>query len=197
MVHLLESLRRNLSNLLLMIAFSGVVIGRVTWSIRNIMWSRLWLPNYTQCWDIYLQSSGIISFFFSFTISFFWLYPEPILILLHQDPNISKQAALYKKVSYSWFICRHNLLLSHLSSSQFSHLPCIGHPLVSKQLHWQLHYHYGYRSFCWQSMCLMQRNCSIRGKDFLFNRSVSSFCNAYSNFVFNGLFFSCFYELAV
>lgn len=46
---------------------------------------------------IYLQSSCIISFFFSIIISFFWWYTEPILILLHQDPNISRQAALYLK----------------------------------------------------------------------------------------------------
>ncbi|KAJ4726336.1 Protein DETOXIFICATION [Melia azedarach] len=46
---------------------------------------------------IYLQASCIISFFFSIVISFFWFYTEPILILLHQDPKISRQAALYMK----------------------------------------------------------------------------------------------------
>ncbi|KAJ4726340.1 Protein DETOXIFICATION [Melia azedarach] len=46
---------------------------------------------------IHLQASCIISFFFSIIISFFWLYTEPILVLLHQDPGISKQAALYTR----------------------------------------------------------------------------------------------------
>ncbi|KDO62537.1 hypothetical protein CISIN_1g011666mg [Citrus sinensis] len=46
---------------------------------------------------IYLQASWITSLFFSIIISFLWIYTEPILILLHQDPSISKQAALYMK----------------------------------------------------------------------------------------------------
>ncbi|XAR68322.1 hypothetical protein NMG60_11003409 [Bertholletia excelsa] len=46
---------------------------------------------------IYLQSSCIISLFFSIIISIFWLYTEPILVLLRQDPQISKSAALYMK----------------------------------------------------------------------------------------------------
>lgn len=46
---------------------------------------------------IYLQASCIISFFFSIIISFIWFYTEPILILFNQDPNISKQAAVYMK----------------------------------------------------------------------------------------------------
>ncbi|KAK2968432.1 hypothetical protein RJ640_004438 [Escallonia rubra] len=44
---------------------------------------------------VYLQASCIISIFFSFIISIIWLYTEPILILLHQEPSISKEAALY------------------------------------------------------------------------------------------------------
>ncbi|KAK9209188.1 hypothetical protein WN944_001552 [Citrus x changshan-huyou] len=46
---------------------------------------------------IYLQTSCIISCFFSIIISFLWFYTEPILILLHQAPNISEQAGLYMK----------------------------------------------------------------------------------------------------
>ncbi|KAH7544117.1 hypothetical protein ACOSQ2_031149 [Xanthoceras sorbifolium] len=44
---------------------------------------------------IYLQASCIISFFLSVVVSICWFYTEPILILLQQDPNISKTAALY------------------------------------------------------------------------------------------------------
>ncbi|TQD78692.1 hypothetical protein C1H46_035743 [Malus baccata] len=46
---------------------------------------------------IYLQASCIISTFFCFLISIIWLYTESILILLHQDPQISKSAALFLK----------------------------------------------------------------------------------------------------
>lgn len=46
---------------------------------------------------IYLQASSIISFLFSIIISVIWFYTEPILILLQQDPQISKSAALYIK----------------------------------------------------------------------------------------------------
>ncbi|OMO72149.1 Multi antimicrobial extrusion protein [Corchorus olitorius] len=46
---------------------------------------------------IYLQASCIISFLFSVITSIIWLYTEPILVLLHQDPEISKTAALYLK----------------------------------------------------------------------------------------------------
>ncbi|PSS16174.1 Protein DETOXIFICATION like [Actinidia chinensis var. chinensis] len=46
---------------------------------------------------IYLQASCIISLLFSIIISIIWLYSEPILILLHQNPQISKSAALYLK----------------------------------------------------------------------------------------------------
>ncbi|KAL8141309.1 hypothetical protein V2J09_007330 [Rumex salicifolius] len=48
---------------------------------------------------IYLQSSCIISFLFSITIAIMWWYTEPILLLLHQNPTISKEAALYMKYS--------------------------------------------------------------------------------------------------
>lgn len=44
---------------------------------------------------IYLQASCIISILFSFIISTLWIYTEPILGLLHQDPEISKAASLY------------------------------------------------------------------------------------------------------
>ncbi|KAK0600939.1 hypothetical protein LWI29_019806 [Acer saccharum] len=46
---------------------------------------------------LYLQASCIISFSFSVVVSIFWLFTEPILVLLHQDPDISKAAALYIK----------------------------------------------------------------------------------------------------
>ncbi|CAL9017521.1 unnamed protein product [Prunus brigantina] len=46
---------------------------------------------------IYLQASSIISFLVSIIVSVVWFYTEPILILLHQDPQISKSAALYMK----------------------------------------------------------------------------------------------------
>lgn len=46
---------------------------------------------------IYLQASSIISFLFSIIISVIWFYTESILILLQQDPQISKSAALYIK----------------------------------------------------------------------------------------------------
>ena len=46
---------------------------------------------------IHLQASCITSLLFSIIISFFWLFTEPILIFLHQDPQISQTAALYTK----------------------------------------------------------------------------------------------------
>ncbi|GMI85333.1 DETOXIFICATION 18 [Hibiscus trionum] len=46
---------------------------------------------------IHLQASCIISFFFSIIISILWFFTEPILVLLHQDPEISRMAALYMK----------------------------------------------------------------------------------------------------
>lgn len=44
---------------------------------------------------IYLQASCWISIFFSIIISIIWCFTEPILILLQQDPQISKMAARY------------------------------------------------------------------------------------------------------
>ncbi|XP_039170295.1 protein DETOXIFICATION 18, partial [Eucalyptus grandis] len=46
---------------------------------------------------IHLQASCIVSLFFSTLISIFWFYTEPVLILLHQDSQIAKTAALYMK----------------------------------------------------------------------------------------------------
>ncbi|KAJ4981909.1 hypothetical protein NE237_032746 [Protea cynaroides] len=46
----------------------------------------------------YLQSSIIIAFLFSVMVSFLWFYSESILILLHQEPQVSKLAALYMKL---------------------------------------------------------------------------------------------------
>ncbi|KAK8503618.1 hypothetical protein V6N12_024790 [Hibiscus sabdariffa] len=44
---------------------------------------------------LHLQASCIISCFFSIIISILWIYAEPIFIWLHQDPRISKTAAIY------------------------------------------------------------------------------------------------------
>lgn len=46
---------------------------------------------------IYLQSCCIISFIFSIMISILWWYTEPILILLHQTPEIAQEAAIYMR----------------------------------------------------------------------------------------------------
>ncbi|XP_020271382.1 protein DETOXIFICATION 18-like [Asparagus officinalis] len=44
---------------------------------------------------IYLQSSIIITTFFSILISFSWYFSEPVLIWLHQDPDVAKMACIY------------------------------------------------------------------------------------------------------
>ncbi|XP_042395092.1 protein DETOXIFICATION 18-like [Zingiber officinale] len=44
---------------------------------------------------IYLQSSIIISIFFSILVSVSWYFSEPILIWLHQEPQVANMAALY------------------------------------------------------------------------------------------------------
>ncbi|XP_030511893.1 protein DETOXIFICATION 18-like [Rhodamnia argentea] len=46
---------------------------------------------------IHLQASCIVSLFFSILISLLWFFTEPVLILLQQDSQISKTAALYMK----------------------------------------------------------------------------------------------------
>ncbi|XP_011083277.1 protein DETOXIFICATION 18 [Sesamum indicum] len=46
---------------------------------------------------IHLQTSCIISFFFTTLVSILWWYSDTILTFLHQDPQISKQASLYLK----------------------------------------------------------------------------------------------------
>ncbi|KAE8692294.1 MATE efflux family protein ALF5 [Hibiscus syriacus] len=46
---------------------------------------------------IYLQSSCIISCSFAIVISVIWFYTEPILIVLQQDAEIARMAALYIK----------------------------------------------------------------------------------------------------
>ncbi|GMI63645.1 DETOXIFICATION 18 [Hibiscus trionum] len=46
---------------------------------------------------IYLQSSCIISCAFAIAISVLWFYTEPVLILLRQEAEISRTAALYIK----------------------------------------------------------------------------------------------------
>lgn len=46
---------------------------------------------------LHLQSSCIVSLVFTIFISIFWFFTESVLRLVGQDPNISKQAALYMK----------------------------------------------------------------------------------------------------
>ncbi|KAK4779325.1 hypothetical protein SAY86_006853 [Trapa natans] len=46
---------------------------------------------------IHLQASCIISSIFSIFISILWYFTEPVLIFLHQEPDISRYAALYTK----------------------------------------------------------------------------------------------------
>uniref|UniRef100_A0A0D3DK19 MATE efflux family protein n=1 Tax=Brassica oleracea var. oleracea TaxID=109376 RepID=A0A0D3DK19_BRAOL len=45
----------------------------------------------------YLQSSCIVSLVFTIFISILWFFTESVFGLIRQDPNISKQAALYMK----------------------------------------------------------------------------------------------------
>ncbi|GMI87181.1 hypothetical protein HRI_002387400 [Hibiscus trionum] len=53
---------------------------------------------------IYLQSSCIISCSFAIVISVLWFYTEHILILLQQEAEISRTAALYIKCSVYWMV---------------------------------------------------------------------------------------------
>ncbi|CAH2052919.1 unnamed protein product [Thlaspi arvense] len=46
---------------------------------------------------VHLQSSCIVSLAFTILVSIFWFFTESVFRLLGQDPNISKQAALYMK----------------------------------------------------------------------------------------------------
>lgn len=46
---------------------------------------------------IHLQTSSIISFFFSIVVSFIWWYSDRILILLHQEPEIAREAGVFLK----------------------------------------------------------------------------------------------------
>ncbi|OWM76840.1 protein DETOXIFICATION 19-like [Punica granatum] len=46
---------------------------------------------------IHLQTSCIISFIFAILISILWYFTEPVLVLLHQEPEIAETAALYIK----------------------------------------------------------------------------------------------------
>ncbi|KAK4439176.1 protein DETOXIFICATION 18 [Sesamum alatum] len=46
---------------------------------------------------IHLQASCILSFFFTTLVSILWWHSDTILTILHQDPQISKQASLYLK----------------------------------------------------------------------------------------------------
>ncbi|KAM3204068.1 hypothetical protein P3L10_027477 [Capsicum annuum] len=47
---------------------------------------------------IHLQTSCIISFIFSTTIAVIWWYSDRILILVHQDPDIAKEAGVFLKL---------------------------------------------------------------------------------------------------
>ncbi|WVZ61489.1 hypothetical protein U9M48_011351 [Paspalum notatum var. saurae] len=44
---------------------------------------------------VYLQASLLTSAFFSVLISLVWLYSEPLLVLLRQDPEVSRLAAVF------------------------------------------------------------------------------------------------------
>nr|XP_016511301.1 PREDICTED: protein DETOXIFICATION 18-like isoform X1 [Nicotiana tabacum] len=44
---------------------------------------------------VHLQTSCIISFFFSIVIAVIWWFSDIILILLHQDPDIAKEAGVF------------------------------------------------------------------------------------------------------
>ncbi|KAF5949741.1 hypothetical protein HYC85_011734 [Camellia sinensis] len=60
-----------------------------------------------------LQASCIIFVFFLIFFSIFWLYSEPILILLHHDPHVSHVAVLYIRFlipSLVTFGLLHNIL---------------------------------------------------------------------------------------
>uniref|UniRef100_A0A9I9DIX9 Protein DETOXIFICATION n=1 Tax=Cucumis melo TaxID=3656 RepID=A0A9I9DIX9_CUCME len=46
---------------------------------------------------LYLQGSCISSFFCSIILSVLWIYTEQILVLLHQEPEISRISAMYMK----------------------------------------------------------------------------------------------------
>lgn len=95
---------------------------------------------------IYLQASSIISFAVPIIISIIWWFTEPIFILLHQDPQISKYAALYIKFlipglfAYGFL---HNILRFLQTQSVvmplvfFSVIPLALHVLVAYGLvHW-------------------------------------------------------------
>ncbi|XP_019249466.1 PREDICTED: protein DETOXIFICATION 19-like isoform X2 [Nicotiana attenuata] len=44
---------------------------------------------------VHLQTSCIISFFFSIVIAVIWWFSDIILVLLHQDPDIAKEAGVF------------------------------------------------------------------------------------------------------
>ncbi|OVA14903.1 Multi antimicrobial extrusion protein [Macleaya cordata] len=46
---------------------------------------------------IYLQASIITSFIISIFVSILWWYSEPILLLLHQEPEVAKMATIYMR----------------------------------------------------------------------------------------------------
>ncbi|KGN57629.1 hypothetical protein Csa_010790 [Cucumis sativus] len=47
--------------------------------------------------ELYLQGSCILTFFCSIILSVLWIYTEQILVLLYQEPEISRISAMYMK----------------------------------------------------------------------------------------------------
>ncbi|KAL2944332.1 Protein DETOXIFICATION 19 [Bienertia sinuspersici] len=90
---------------------------------------------------IYLQASCIVSLFFSIIISILWWFSEPVLIFLHQTPDISKEAALYLRYLIPG-IFAYGLLQNILRFLQMQSvvLPLVGLSLVPLLLHCGLTY---------------------------------------------------------
>ncbi|KAH9609199.1 hypothetical protein KSS87_002235 [Heliosperma pusillum] len=90
---------------------------------------------------IYLQASCIISLIFSIIISIIWWYTEPLLLLLHQTPTISKQAASYLRCLipgiFAYGILQNILRFLQTQSVVFPLVVCSVAPLV---LHLGLNY---------------------------------------------------------
>ncbi|WZZ08083.1 hypothetical protein YC2023_094004 [Brassica napus] len=84
---------------------------------------------------IHLQSSCIVSLVFTIFISILWFFTESVFGLIRQDPNISKQAALYTKyqapglLAYAFLqnilrFCQTQSIVTPLLSSHL--FPCLG-----------------------------------------------------------------------
>lgn len=94
-----------------------------------------------QVLGIYLQASCIVSIVFSIMISIIWWFTEPILMLLHQSPEISKEAAVYMRFLIPG-IFAYGVLQNILRflQTQSVVLPLILFSLVSLVLHCGLSY---------------------------------------------------------